>query len=267
MVLGPSTDTSRRGRFPVCTRLRTLARLQQISVRPRGASPMQEFLCRRSRPQAPPAPILRYAELTETKEWKTSSTPRKLVRAMISTRKEDADPVGSATLLAARFTPLKNVDQSRLRAFPCEPLLVMRGGRAPSDPRPDPRRGNGPVRPSPLRLHFSSILAVNPDWLAAGALRLFGEKASVSGLNPRPGGSAITSDDVDLSRATRPHRVRGSGCDVTKMVNHTIRAFAAGFGDPAVPLRARLLIEGSQVGSPARITNYFRDLRAIFGLP
>jgi hypothetical protein len=40
---------------------------------------------------------------------------------------------------------------------------------------------------------------MNPDWLAAGALRLFGEKASVSGLNPATGRSAITSDDVDLS--------------------------------------------------------------------
>jgi hypothetical protein len=54
----------------------------------------------------------------------------KLVRAMISTREEDADPVGSATLLAARFTPLTCAHHSRLRAFPREPLLVMRGGRA-----------------------------------------------------------------------------------------------------------------------------------------
>ena len=39
---------------------------------------------------------------------------------MISTRKEDADPVGSASSFAARFTPLKNADHSRLRAFPAD---------------------------------------------------------------------------------------------------------------------------------------------------
>ena len=122
----------------------------------------------------------------------------------------------------------------------CAPLLVMRGGRAPSDPRPDPRRGNGPVRPSPLRLHFSSILAMKSGLARSRRAEALRRESFCQRAKSATGRSAITSDDVDLSRTTRPHRVRGSGCDVTKMVVHTIRGFRGQDPrNPAVTLRRR----------------------------
>ena len=103
--------------------------------------------------------------------------------------------MGSASSLAARFTPLKNADHSRLRAFPCEPVLVMRGGHAPADPR----RGNGPVRPSPLPTSLF-VYPRDESGLArsrrAEALR---RESFCQRAQSATGRSAITSDDVDLS--------------------------------------------------------------------
>jgi hypothetical protein len=62
-------------------------------------------------------------------------------------------------------------------------------------------------------------------------------------------GFPATRTDSGLVRiyTIGPERYKESAVFDIVAVIHTIRAFAAGFGDPAVPLRARLLVEWSQV--------------------